>query len=698
MMGGGMGMPQVSPRRDPMLETRALQDLMGSMPAPGPVYPRWFDIPRKPDPMVIANRAQLRFNEYSEWRLSLRHDLKMLRMADAGIFRNDEPDIKAKIMETYQSHGLVDEFNLAVSWLSGLQRRVVKEHGSEETKAAARKVKLAAEWLLRYESQCHTEKGEIPTNVLEPKILLAYGLVAKRRVLDRFSEPYESPFITRYIDPAQLVPEFDDRGIKCLYRVYSAKVRDLADTYGDFAPSLRKRLENQYGKFDDDLDLTNVVEYWDRWWRCVTVAGENILPVTEHKYGEVPYTIGYGPLGEPLNTTLPDDTGATAVTAENYRENLPYKSVSFVRFRKVSHIYHEALMTRVLHGVQLELFPPYIRMRSLAASGTGPAPDLDGSPGAPNEGILGEEEFADYPFPRNSGQNRQALMDALSRDMMTGSAPLSAYGHMDQSNISGTANKQAAQAGLHLWKPWVQSLESFNARDLSKALRIWQRLGSVVEYGGPERRPFTVPVQKPYRGEESSFELSRDLIKKVGAEVRITMASVNPEEWLLRAQTMEQLNKQGFSIEYLSNQLLGVDYDPQMFEEWQEERAIKLAMEHPKFLEINVIPAMLLSELAEAEGDEMQQQVLAQMAQRWDELVVQPAMMKHQMEMQQYAAQPTADEAVPVGGEGPQQGSGGGMPRSMQGVALPEMGRGPGSVTGRQGGPQGPVGPRRQGP
>ena len=335
-------------------------------------------------------------------------------------------------------------------------------------------------------------------------------------------------------------------------------------------------------------------------------------------------------------------------------------------------------------------------MRSLAASGTGPAPDLDMSPAAPNEGILGEEEFADFPYPRNAGQNRQALIDSLNRDMLTGSAPLSAYGHMDQSNISGTANKQAAQAGLHLWKPWVQSLESFNARDLSKALRIWQRLGSVVEYGGPERRPFTVPVQKPYRGEESSFELSRDLIKKVGAEVRITMASVNPEEWLLRAQTMEQLNKHGFSIEYLSNQLLGVDYDPQMFEEWQEERAIKMAMEHPKFLEMNVIPAMLLSELAEAGDDPLQQQVLAQMAQRWDELVVQPAMMQHQMEMQQYAAQPTADEAVPVGGG--QQGSGGGMPPSMQGVSLSEMGRGPGSVTGRQGGPQGPVGPRRQGP
>ena len=678
------------PRRDPMLDMAALRDAMQSGPQLGPVYPAWLGDIKKPDSMKMAELATRKFDEYSEWRKAIRHDLRMIRMQESGIFPDDAPDVKSGIMETYESHGLVDEYNLAVSWFSGMQRRVVKVASSDETKDEARKVKLACELLLEYEAECHTDKGEMPSRILEPKVLLGYGVIAKRRVLDRFAEPYDSPFITRYIDPAQLVPESDDRGLKRMFRVYSAKIADIANTYGDFSPSVRKKLENKYGKFDDDLEISNIVEYWDRWWRCVTCEGGDILPMTEHKYGEVPYTIGYGPLGEPNMTMLPDESGSPQSANESWRENMPYKCVPFVRYIKRSHIMHEALMSRYLYGVKLELWPPEIRERDWAAANK-PAKPLDASPGAVNELIMGSEESKPFPFPSNSNMNRQLLLDALNRDMTTGRAPMSAYGHMDQSNISGTANKQSAQAGLQWWKPWANALESFNGRDLSKAMRIWQRLGNVIEYGQQNRRPFTVPIAKPYRGESSSFELKRETINTVGARVKVTMSSVNPEDWLLRSQAMEVMNKQGFAIPYLADHLLGIDYDPQMFEEWQEEKAIKLAMEHPKFLELEVIPAMLLNEIAEADGDEAQQTLLVKLAQRWDELVVQPAMLEHQMKMGQMMAQPQPSEGQ---GGMSQQAQPGGMPPTTSGVSLPERGQGPGSVTGRQGGPQGPLGPR----
>ena len=691
MMGGGRAM------RSPMLDMAAVQQAMQQATPLGPVYPRWLGDIKEPDPKVIAELATRKYDEYGEWRKAVRHDLRMVRMQESGIFQDDAVDAKAGIMETYESHGLVDEYNLAVSWLSGMERRVVKVAQSDETKVQARQVKLACELLLDYEAECHTDKGDMPSRILEPKVLLAYGVLAKRRVLDRFAEPYDSPFITRYIDPSQLVPEFDDRGLKRIFRVYSAKIADIVNTYGDFTPSVRKKLEDKYGKIDDDLEIANIVEYWDRWWRCVTCEGGDILPVTEHKYGEVPYTIGFGPLGEPNMTMLPDENGSPQSANETWRENMPYKCVPFVRYIKRSHILHEALMSRYLYGVKLELWPPTVRARDLSMSGK-PIPPLDSSPGASNEIAQGLEEIQAFPFPVNGQSNRQLLLDAIQRDMITGRAPASAYGHMDQSNISGTANKQASQAGLQHWKLWANALESFNGRDLTKAMRIWQRLGNVIEYGQPQRRPFAVPVEKPYRGEEASFELKRDAISKVGPRVKVTMHSVNPEEWLLRSQAMEQLNKQGFTIPYLAERLLGVDYDPQMFEEWQEERAVKLAMEHPKFLEMEVIPTMLLSELAEAEGDPMQQQVIAKMAQRWEELVVQPAMLEHQMQMQQMMAVPSPTEGQGGAPVGPPAAQPSGMPPTMAGVSLPEQGRGPGSVTGRQGGPQKPLGPRRQGP
>jgi hypothetical protein len=694
-MGGGGGMPMAPPmppigmpRRDPMVDMSALRDAMANSQPMGPVYPRWLGEVKKPDPAAMCELARRRYDEYSTWRGAVRHDLRMIRMQESGIFPDDAPDIKAGIMESYESHGLVDEYNLAVSWLSGLQKRVVKQAQSDETKGDARKVKLACELLMAYEAQCHVDKGEMPTSVVEPKILLGYGVVAKRRVLDRFAEPYDSPFITRYIDPAQLIPEFDDRGIKRLFRVYSAKVGDLANTYGDFAPSVKKKLEDRYGKFDDDLEITNIVEYWDRWWRFVGVDTGDILPLIDHRYGEVPYTIGHGPLGEPNLTMLPDETGSAAMVEETWRENLPYKSVPFVRFIKRSHIMHEALMSRYLYGVKLELWPPHIRMRSLAASNK-PLPLLDGSPGASNEGMYGEEEIQPFPFPSAGQSNRVMMMDAIKQDMSTGRAPASARGDMDQSNISGTANKQGVQAGLHLYKPWVGTLESFTARDLSKAMRIWQRLGNVIEYGdtGGARRPFVVPVQKPYSGESASFELKRETISKVGATVSVTMSSVNPEDWLLRSQAIEQMSKQGFSMPYLADMLLGVDYDPQMFEEWQEEQAIKQAMAHPRFLELVVIPSMLDAQIAENEDDPEQLAVLIKYRQMWEELQVQPAMMEHQMKKEQMQMQPQASEGS---SSGPPGSGGPSMPGNMSGVSLPELGSGPGSVTGNQGGPTGP--------
>lgn len=679
-----MGMPATpppAPGRDAMLDMASLRDMMAQSQPIGPVYPRWLGEIKKPDPAKMIELARRRFDEYATWRGAIRHDLRMVRMQETGIFKDDETDINAGIMESYESHGLVDEYNLAVSWLSGLQKRVVKNAQSDETKGDARKIKLACDLLLRYEAECHTDKGDMPSRIIEPKIMLGYGVLAKRRVLDRFAEPYDSPFITRYIDPAQLIPEFDDRGLKRLFRVYSATVGDIANTYGDFPDPVKKKLEKKHGRFDDDLELTNIVEYWDRWWRFVGIESDDILPLVDHQYGEVPYTFGYGPLGEPNLTMLPEESGAAALVNETWRDNMPYKSVPYVRFIKRSHILHEALMARYLYGVKLELWPPYIRMRSLAAA-TKPAPDLDSGPNSPNEGMLGEEDFKPYPFPPASQSNRMMLMDALKQDMSTGRAPLSAYGQMDQSNISGTANKQAAQAGLHHWKPWAASLESFSGRDLSKAMRIWQRLGNVIEYGERgTRRPFVVPVQKPYSGESASFELKRETIAKVGANVSVTMASVNPEEWLLRSQTIEQMSKQGFSIPYLSDMLLGVDYDPQMFEEWQEEQAIKQAMQHPRFLELVVIPSMLDSQIAENEDDPEQLAVLMHYRQMWEQLQVQPAMMEHQMKMQQMQAMPGPGEAHPDAG---------GMPPTTSGVSLPELGSGPGSVTGNQGGPRGP--------
>ncbi len=691
--------------RDPMVDLASMRDLMEQTAPPQPIYPKWFRPPEKPDAMKVSGLAIRRFEEYSLWRSAIRHDLLMLRMSESGVFRNDEDSVKNETIEQIQSTGLIDEYNLAVSWMSGLKGRIDKDPGADELKALTRKVKLAAQWLDRTETVCHTDKLEMERSVLEPKVLLAYGMIAKRRVLDRNAEPYYSPFFVDYIDPAQLIPVADARGIKCIFRVYAKTVRDMADAYGDFAPSQKAKLKNRYGNdLSDETELTEIVEYWDRWYRCVTCHGAEILPVTAHEYGEVPYTIGYGPLGEPLMTVLPEKSGATS--NETWRKNLVHKSVGYSRFSKISHILNEQVLTRAVYGLELDMYPPTVLYRSARADDD-PPEDLDFSPGNQNVKAFGEEKLESMPRNPQSAMSHQHVMQHLERDRMTGRAPLSAYGHIDQSNVSGTANKQGISAGLHLWKPWVRHLESFRAADLTKALRLWQRLGHTVEHATPQRRPFVVPVAKPSHGEGGSFELDRAALNKVGPDVRVVLINYNTDEWLLRAQTMQLMRQEGFNREWLAEELFGVEYDSHMYEEWQEENLLMKMWEHPKFLEIVGIRAALTNEIAEAEGDPDQQEQLQQYLTEWESLIVEPAMLEHQMKMQQMQAVPGPNEAVPDGGApggigqplpggplpGPQgpPGAPPPMPPTTQGVSLPDFGRGPGSVTGSQGGrtPQG---------
>jgi hypothetical protein len=626
-----------------------------------------------------------------------------------------------EVMDQYISTGLVDEFNLAVSWISGLERRVHKDPLSEELTAHTRKLKQAAEWMHRVEAICHTDRVEMNRETLEPKVLLSYGKLVKRRVLDKDAEPYYSPFRIDYIDPAQVVEVTDGHGIEAVFRVYTAQVRDLARAYGDLSDGAWKKIKDKYGSdLTDESEIPNVVEYWDRWRRCVTAAGQAIVPMTEHMYGDVPFTIGLGPLGQPRMTMLPDASGSVSSSTETFRQNAAHQSVSYVRFRKQSHLQTEAIMTRALYGMQQDYFPAVIRYRSVAAANR-PAPPLDSSPLAQNPALMGEEKIE--PFPRNTQglTAHQHLMEQQERDRMTGSAPMTAYGQYDQSNISGTANKQSTAAGLHLWKPWVAHIQTFDAADTALAFRQWKRLGHTVQYARPQPRPFTVPVPRPYKGEQGSFDLDATTIEKVGPDIQIIMSEADKSEWLLRAQTMEVMNKAGLPREWLIQELFNVEYDTRMLEEWQEEQSYQRMLDHPRFAEIIGVPAYIMNEMAEFEGDPEDQQLRQYFLDKWYNLVTLPAQLESDMklmQLQQAMAAPTPNEAVPdgsaPGGAAPGGAAPGGpppgaappasqpsqppLPPTTSGVSLPDFGRGPSSRTGATPGPSGPQGPMRPAP
>lgn len=681
-MNGPMPMAQpAAPQASMGIDLARLREMWEATAPPAPVYPAWFKQPKRPNAQRVSEIAMRRFDELSEWRMAVRHDLMVLRNSVEGIFDDDREDYYAGILDEWSSPALVDEFNLAVSWLSGLNRRFTKPGFDEKYAYETRKVELAAQWLYQAERMDNSEELEMDRSLLEPKLLLAYGRIAVRRVLNRNAEPFTSPFLRDYIDPAQLVYLRDGHGIKQIFRVYSARAEDLQADYGDFSEATNKKLANLYGGIDDETEFVNVVEYWDRWYRCVTVGGVEIIPVTEHKYGEVPYTIGLGPLGEPMLTTLPEQGGGAAMNRETLRENAPYKSVGFIRFMKKQHAQYEAIMKRNLYSLKMQNDPAVVRYRSTNAAQV-PAPDLVAQPGAQNEAMMGEEKIEAFPYANRVQYDQSIIMDAMQRDRLTGRAPLAAYGVFDQSNISGTASRMGLSAGQHLWKPWGNSLDRFTERDISKAFRLWQRLGHTVEYNSSQRRPFVVPNQRPMKGEPGSFELDRQCLDRVGPSIVVRSDAQDTSDWVTRAQAAKLMSALGMPKHEVFDKLFSITYDDQMQEEWFEEQALAVAMQNPKFFELVIAPTMFAAELNEAEGDEDRTLLLQTLLKGWMQVVVQPAAMEQQAQMGQMQQQMQAQQGMTA-------------PTSEQ--SFVESGQGPGSQSGQQGGPTGPTGPRSQG-
>ena len=656
--------------------------------APDPIYPGWYkpEDYKRPDPVKIHDEGLRLYDLYAFQRAALRVDQELLRMMRQGVFENDTDLMDEGIIEDFLSTSLVDDYHLAVSIMGGIDPFFPIEGRDDKLQIYYRQKRAAADWLYHTESRAHTRSGEIPTNILQVKLLLERGGLVKRRTPNRYAETGDSPFITKFIDPIEVVPIWEGyKGLGRIYRIFSMTVRDIKDEFGD--------IEN-LGKISELIgkDLTvetthcDIVEYWDRRWRCTTMAGAVLVPPTEHNYGEPPYTIGYGPLSEPQMMKLP--TGNYA-TPETIQQHLQYKMRSFIWSKKHPHLFNEAMMKRYVLAFQRLLYPPMTLSQD--PNFKKDVPEYDMMPGAVNREYKGVAEWRGAP-QNNSGFSEQALMAQLNSQVQTGFAPPTAYGYMpDQANISGTANRQSLAAGLHLHRPWISTLESFIADDLSKAMRMIQRHGSVVEYGEVGRyKPIMFPVSRPVKGDPPTGHINKELLSKTGTDVTVRMTIKDKDSWMMMAQTANLLKQAGVPFQYLAEELFAIPYDDQMREEWKEEMAEEAMYRHPKFMELAIIPEVIDDMLAEAEGDELRATMLLDLKDKWSRLVEQPGLAQNDAQMaqlqQQANPQPSPDQQMQ-----PPPGLGNMNPPTTEGVSLPDLGQGPGSVTGAQGGrmPQG---------
>ena len=689
-----MGMAPPPPQGGLITDPRELMAALAALAAKAPAeptarYPRWYKRPPKPDPKGLMERSTPRKNDFAEVRKQYDEDLQRLRLNMAGVFPEDLEERMAGSQEDFVSTALVDEFHLAVAFIAGIELTFEKKTYDERAQTAAQQIKDAVYHLRAEERIRHAEAGygDLPHD--EAKHFLTYGQIVNRTVID-LDDP-DFPFDSALLDPATVYPSWQGkRGLRDVYRVYRTTLANLVGDYGDLTPTARKRLANDHGSALDDRTEVEVVEYWDTWWRSVLVGEAVIVPVTAHEYGYVPYTIQYGPLGESRATggvgsvSLPTRDGSTVEYSEGSLQNdLKYRSLGYIHFRKRSHDIYEATMARMLTGFKKQINPPLMLERDDVAAEK-PMPEIATYAGAVNEFQLGRERLAVVPV-QQGGMEANTLLQAISTDRLTGSMPLAAYGVNDKSNVSGTAIGALTESGLDKVSPWVRGMELYQGRKYGQWLQSWRNFGHLAAYAGEDAdapRPFVVPVRRPAAGQAPAFALTRDAIDLAGPRVEARLVRTRREQWLPLLNAAQIMLTLGLSNKReVREQFLGLPEYEREAEEWREDRALDTIMADPNFVKVALAPSLLLSEMEEAKDDPDRLAWLQAMYEQWQQLIAQPGAQQAAMQHQQ-AMQPPQQPGAPQGN-----------PNTSAGVSFPELGQGPGSVTGVQGGPQGPMPP-----
>jgi hypothetical protein len=669
----------------PMIDPELLERVLLSLNPPQPLYRPGYTKPMTPDAAGLYEVGKRRWEDLRLWRVAVYSEIMMLRLENAGIFDDDKALYEARIIDDYVDTDLIADYNLAWQILSGMELRFRKEIRDDTLSTFSRRLATAVSYL-RQQEEVQWSEGNANLRVDEAKHLLTYGMLVKRRTFDKTDPDF--PFDPFLVDPCSVVCEWDGkRGLRRFWRVYRTTVGSLTSAYGDFTKGMKEALGDKIGhasQWDDDTEIPDCVEYWDTWYRAVVLpGGKELIKVTAHEYGEVPVTIGYGPLGEPMGTSTPygmalkDRTGDMVGVDHDQKQDRIYQSVGFIRFSKESHKIMEAIARRALYGIKKVLDPATLRGRSNAAA-LNAAPEMDSTPGATNEYQLGEEKIDPF-IPTSSMGDIQTVLQSLAQSNQRIKLPQAMHGMYDKSNISGVASGQGFDIGMDLIAPWARTLEKFHERDYARALRLFRNEGWRAKYGGAEPKPLMVPVprQKQRSGDGPAFELSRELIDAVGPQIQVSLSKTRKQDMVPLAQTAKLLNDMGLPMSYFADEWFDIEDYEYLHEEWIEEQALNSALSNEQFLNLVTIPGAFDEEIAEAEGDPARQQVLRMYKQRWEEIMMAPPPM-------------TGAPGGP-GQPGPAPGPGGMNPPTAAGVSYPNVGQGPGSQTGVQGGPRGPV-------
>jgi len=685
-MAGGSGVLQDSPAppafppesagADPMALLLALKQLAGvKAPTPEPMYRPGYKPPKKPGYDEVWSTAQNLYDNARQWRALISMTLMWTRQKMTGIFPEDMNERLNGLQEEYISSALSDERNLMIALGADQELSLRKRPLKEDDRGYAQRLEDAAIWFRAKERLHHAERGNRPLELDEWAQLIDYGMYVSRDTL--WPENPGCPVRSTLIDPAQVHPLFNVYGLDRVYRVYSDTAAELTASYGDFAPSVLKQIEDTLGSVTDTTEF-EVTEYWDTWRRCVLVNSVPLVPMTEHKYGEVPWTVAYGGYGEPMFTRTPGQVSVRRINGGTFSiegsrgDDRIFKATPFIYYRIKNHELKEAVGARLVTAMKKGVNPPVIRYRDDDA-GQQDLPELYTGPGAQNEAQLGREKIE--PLPPMDLSVLDRTMALISTDEERAAPPPQMRGGLGgTSNVTGVAQGQAASAGDYLLTPAVAAYTMAQMRRYPRIFRLLGNFGDDIAYGNGRSSPLMIPVsRRSVSGGEPGYEFNREIIDRVGSDIEVKITKIDPSKWAaLVAGAKPAIDLGALKRSELREMLVGdADFDRHL-EEWSEENAVFGMQQLPEFQKMNVM-AQITDLIKENEGRPEIQAMYRNMLQMWQQSAMQPPA-------------PPPGQGPPPGGQLPQQP---GMPNpaTSAGTSYPQLGQGPGLNGGQVGAP-----------
>lgn len=688
--------PMAEPEPSPLPAIDDIDDLK-------PIYPRWAydrvtqEVKKEPKPSRAYMDAAVTDDQLRHSALVNRfaEDLRTYRMMDRTIFE----DLKRDDLEMFVSASPAIQVHKIANMVSNIEHVVQFAYRTEKESESAQRLENAAYHILEQADLHHRMGGNASLKWEWVFSHLVYGRIVTR-VLPDSSDP-DFPWDIRSFDPSQCFPTYGGKkGLIRMSLVYNESVDRILQMYGDDPDVNKKVLKKYTDKESDKLDLNHVGEVrecWTPWHRWLEFDGEDILPVTEHGIGRVPFVTTVGP-GEMGSATMPGGMSQTRLEISSLMPlaehpgadvDLTQKGLSFFHHQRPALRQQAAVMSIQMTAAKQRLNPPMEKR----------TPYED--PGQPVSMATGDTNFTRQGeeirplLSQANAVDMGVVLSSLDKELQKGGLPDHLFGATEGSNVSGFAVESMIAAAKDRLQPTITDLEIHSEDVLDLCFYLFRNMGHIfvddaegklrfpakgrgTEMGGsgqgparPDYNSMMAMLMQQTQGmppdigawqamgmDESGIQetedkynyINREDILAVGTRPEVKLQSVHLQNMTMLANVASMLiDKKIWSRERAMDEF-NIKNPNQEFDRILKEDA----MTNPKMLELVMFPEALYNS-GNMSG------FLAYFAS-----VIAPIL----MQMQMGGAPPGASPSQPGG------------PQTIQGDSQPMMGQGPGSPSG----------------